>query len=103
MRRPRRPVSFSVALAYIHLTGRGTSLQWRFVGSLLYAKPKSPTADDAPPRSRFHLIGLDSRHRVSPDDNYRPLIRRTWPDRDVGPPSTTRLGLEVGLGNHDTV
>jgi hypothetical protein len=49
------------------------------------------------------MIGLDSRRRVSPDDDYRPLIRRTWPDRDVGPLSITRGSREVGLGKHDTV
>jgi len=53
---------------------------------LLPAKPKSPTAGDAPPRSRFRVIGLDSRRRVWPHDDYRPLISRTWPDMDVGPP-----------------
>lgn len=86
MRRPGPPVSVGVALAHICLSCRGTSLQRRVVGSLLPAKPKSPTAGDAPPRSRFRVIGLDSRRRVWPHDDYRPLISRTWPDMDVGPP-----------------
>jgi hypothetical protein len=86
MRRLGQPVSVGVALAYIFLGCRGTSLQRRVVGSSLPANPKSRTAGAARPRSHFCMIGLDLRRRVWPDHDYRPLVRFTWPDMDVGPP-----------------
>ena len=50
------------------------------------------------------MIGLDLRRRVWSDDDYRQLIRSTWPDTDVGRPlspqrRTQRQHLETWLAH----